>query len=386
MTNPESCVILNIMRKTFKYRIYPSKKQASSLENTLEECRWLYNHFLAERKNAWEQHKQSVSLYDQHATLTSLKAQRSSLSSVYSQVLQNVGVRIDLAFKAFFRRCKSGEKPGYPRFRGKGWYDSFTYPQCPKTGAPFKFSDDEHIKLAKIGVVRLKKHRKLLGTMKTCTVKRSSTDKWYVCISCEDVPAKTLKANKKRIGIDVGLSSFATLSSGESIDNPRFFKQEERALAKAQRKHSKKKTKKTRKVIARVHERIKHGREDFCHKQAKALVDKYGLICFEDLSIKNMIVKGKKPKLSKSISDAAWGLFLNLLSFKAESAGRTAVKVNPAYTTQDCSECGNRQVMKLSDRQYECPVCGLSIDRDLNAAKNILSVGLHTLSAAQAAN
>jgi putative transposase len=327
------------MLKTFKYRIFPSKKQISTLESTLEECRWLYNHFLSEKKIAWEKHKKSISLYDQQANLPTLKAQRPSLSSVYSQVLQNVSVRIDLAFKAFFRRCKSGEKPGYPRFKGRGWYDSFTYPQNPKLGSPFQFVDDKYLRLAKIGLVKIKLHRKILGNMKTCTVKRSSTGKWYVFFVCEDVPAKKLKPSKKQVGIDVGLSSFAVLSDGERIDNPRFFKQEEKALAKAQRKHSKNKTKKTRKVISRVHERIKHRREDFCHKRALELVEKYGLICVEDLSIKNMIIKGKKPKLSKSISDAAWGLFLNLLSFKAENAGRTVVKVNPAYTTQDCSNC-----------------------------------------------
>jgi len=367
------------MRKTFKYRIYPTKKQRSIMELMLEECRWLYNQFLYERKTKWEQNKLNISCYDQNNSLKNMKLQRPSLSLVHSQVLQDISKRVDLAFRAFFRRCKSGEKPGYPRFKGKGVYDSFTYPQYNIKSPSFRFIDDNHIKLAKIGMVKTKKHRKVLGNMKICIVRKTSTGKWFICISCNDVSTKKLKSNKKTIGIDVGIKSFAVLSDGTKIDNPKFLKHEEKSLAKSQRKHSKKKTKRTRKVISRIHERIKNKRSDFCHKQAHSLISEYGLICVEDLSIKNMLVTGKKKKLSKSILDAAWGLFLGLLSFKAESAGRTVVKVNPAYTTQDCSGCGNRKVMKLSEREYECPVCGLCMDRDLNAARNVLSVGLHTL-------
>ena len=197
----------------------------------LEECRWLFNHFLAERKEAWEKEQRSINYHSQATSLPVLKEQRPSLANVHSQVLQNVAVRIDLAFKAFFRRVKAGEKPGYPRFRGKGRYDSFTFPQSG-------FALDGNIlRLSKIGNVKVVLHRPVERNIKTCTIKRSSTDKWYVMFSCEWEPTP-LPENNEAVGIDVGLHSFATLSTGEHIENPRFFRQEEKALAKAQRKLS----------------------------------------------------------------------------------------------------------------------------------------------------
>jgi len=313
-----------------------------------------------------------------------LKKTRPELKNVYSQTLQNVAVRVDLAFQAFFRRCKSGEKPGYPRFKGQGRYHSFTYPQNNNS---FKFVEDNRIKLSKIGNVKMKKHRDIEGHPKTCVVQKTPTGKWYICISCDDVPVTPLLKNKLEVGIDMGLKSFAVLSDENKIDNPRFFKQEEKELAKAQRKLSKqtkgsKERRKAKKVVSKIHERIKNNRSDFLHKEANKVVDKYRVICVEDLSINDMMVSGKKKKLSKSIADASWGIFLSLLSFKAENAGRTLVKVNPAYTTQDCSECGTRKPLRLDERVYSCDVCGLSMDRDLNASRNILSVGTHTLATA----
>jgi len=339
---------------------------------------------LEERKTRYEETEESTNLYGQLAELPGLKRQRPALNLVYSQSLQNVGVRLDLAFKSFFRRVRQGEKSGFPRFKGKG-YKSFTYPQCPKNGSPFRI-DGDRIKLAKVGEVKIKLHRKLRGTPKTCTVKKTATGKWFVTIVCDDAPKIKVEKSKKKVGIDVGITTFATFSDGKKIKNPRFFRSEEKELSKAQRKLSKakkaSKKRKRKKVVARIYERITNKRENFCHKKTRRIVDKYGTISVEDLSIANMIVKGKKSKLSKSIQDASWGLFLSLLSFKAESAGRTFVKVNPAYTTQDCSSCGTRRKIGLSVRRYECRNCGLSINRDLNAAKNILSVGLYTLASA----
>jgi putative transposase len=167
--------------KTFQYRIYPTKKQQRTLEQTLDECRWLYNHFLENRKTAWEQRQESLSLYDQLGTLPALKAERPSLLSTHSQVLQNVGVRIDLAFKAFFRRVKSGETPGYPRFRGRNRYDSICFPQY---GSGCKLEGNQ-LYLSKIGNVRIVLHRPLEGTPKTVCVRRSPTGKWYVTVACE---------------------------------------------------------------------------------------------------------------------------------------------------------------------------------------------------------
>ena len=177
-------------QRTFKYRIYPTKHQQTLFEQTLEECRWCYNETLAYRKNSWESEQKSVSLYDTNAFLKNWKSGKESLKSVHSQVLYNVQVRVDLAFKAFFRRVKAGEKPGYPRFKGFGRYDSFTYPQ-----SGWKFTEGK-LRLSKIGFVKIKLHRPIEGQIKTCTIRRSN-GKWFVCFSCIDVPSHPLKPSNK---------------------------------------------------------------------------------------------------------------------------------------------------------------------------------------------
>src|SRR5712692_5906357 len=219
------------MRKTFKYRLYPTPAQETLLSETLDGCRWLYNRLLEERILAYDACDESVGLYDQHARIPVLKAERPGLSAVHSQVLQNVAVRIDLAMKAFFRRVKAGETPGFPRFRGVGRYDSFCYPQ---SGYKLR-ADGACVYLSGIGDVPLVLHRPLDGSVKTCCIRRTATGKWYVAFSCEtqDMP---LPIRTDMVGIDVGLASFATLSTGEQIANPRFFRTEEKALAKVQRR------------------------------------------------------------------------------------------------------------------------------------------------------
>jgi len=365
------------MRKTFKYRIFPSNSQIATLNRTLNACRWLYNYFLEQRKTSWENKKKSISRYDQSNMLKTLKIEYPFLTGVFSQVLQNVSTRLDLAFRAFFRRIKSGDKPGYPRFRGKFRYDSFTYPQ---TG--FKLLKNV-VRLSKIGGVKIKLHRPIEGTIKTCTVRRTPTGKWFVAFACEIEHKPVERPVNPSIGIDMGLEHFATLSNGEQIKNPRFFRKEEAALKKAQRKLSaqKKASKaraKGRKVVARIHERISNKRHNFAHQLSCKLVNKYNTICVEDLSINDM-KKENFRCINKSIGDAAWRMFLNLLGYKAECAGKRVIKVCPAYTSQTCSECGTRQKLKLSDRMYHCSCCGLSLDRDHNAALNILAVGMHGL-------
>ena len=363
------------MIKNFQYRIFPTKNQLKRLENTLEECRWLYNLLLERRKTTYEQEGKCLSCYGQQATYPMLKEQRPSLNAVHSQVLQNVAVRIDLAMKAFFRRVKAGEKPGYPRFKGYGRYDSFTFPQ-----SGFSITHDNRVSLSKIGAVKMVYHRPIRGSIKTATLHKSSTDKWYITFSCEIEPER-LPENNEHVGIDVGLKTFATLSTAEEIENPRFIRREEKALKHVQRKQSKlakgtPERRKHRKVVARVHERVKFKRQDFTHQQSRRIVDSFGVICVEDLNVNRML---HNHCLAKSISDVAWSAFFSQLSYKAEEAGRQFVKVNPAYTSQTCSRCGHRQKMLLSERVYHCPCCLLSIDRDLNAALNIRAVGLHSL-------
>jgi putative transposase len=360
------------MRKMFQYRIYPTRKQKTKLNETLHECRWLYNHLLEMRKHTYEQTGKGLSCYEQQSTYSMLKEQRPSLKSVHSQVLQNVAVRIDLAFKAFFRRLKAGENPGFPRFRGADRYDSFTFPQ-----SGFSITHDGRACLSKIGSVKMVYHRPIKGTVKTATIHRASTGKWYVCFSVE-CDRQRLPETPTRVGVDVGLKTFATLSNAEEIENPRFIRREEKALAKVQRQHATlakgtAERRKHRKAVARVHERIAFRRANFTHQNSRRLVDQFGVICVEDVHVNRMV---HNHCLSKSISDAAWSAFFDQLSCKAEEAGRVVVKVNPAYTSQDCSRCHHRQKMPLSVRTYHCPCCLLSIDRDHNAALNILALGL----------
>jgi len=278
--------------------------------------------------------------------------------------------------KPFFRRVKAGEKPGYPRFKGKGWYDSITFPQVP-SGCRLK---DGRLSVSKVGHIKIVMHREMCGKPKTATIRRSSTGKWYVTFSCEVEP-QLLPASDKAVGIDVGLHTFAMLPDGTLIENPRFFREEEKALANAQRKLNKAakgtpERARRRKVVSRVHERIRFRRDDFSHQLSRKIVNNYGIICVEDLSVNRMV---HNHCLAKSIADAAWSGFFAMLSYKAESAGRKLVKVKPAYTTQDCNRCGHRQKLTLADRIYHCPCCGLHIDRDLNAAKNILRLGMQSL-------
>ena len=354
------------MRKTFKYRIYPSRSQRTRLLIILGVCRWLYNHFLRARKEAWETNKESLSLYDQHSTLSTLKKNFSFLKQVHSQVLQNVGVRVDLTFKAFFRRIKRGEKPGYPRFKAKGRYSSFTYPQ-----SGWKILEDKSsIKLSKVGRVKAILHRPVEGQVRTCTVQVTPTGKWFVSFSCEVEP-KPLSPSVLKVGIDVGLTSFATFSGGIKVDNPRFYRRDEKDLARAQRGEK-------WKVVRKIHERIVNRRSDFVHKISRTIINSCGLVAVEDLSINKMLEKNPSC-LNKSIMDAAWRMFLDQLSFKAVEAGRIFVKVNPAYTSQDCSRCGYRQTKKLSERTHKCSCCGLKMDRDHNAPLNILALGLQSL-------
>ncbi len=363
------------MCKTFAYRLFPTCKQETKLNETLEECRWLYNHLLAERKETYEQEGKSLSLYTQQAAFPQLKAARPSLKAVHSQVLQNVAVRIDLAFKAFFRRCKESGDPGYPRFKGQGRYDSITYPQ-----SGFGIDVQEKLYASGIGHIKMVYHRPLKGKIKTLTIRRSLTGKWYACFSCEVEPQR-LPELASQVGIDVGLKTFATLSTGEEIANPRFFRKEEQAVAKVQRKHSKlekgtPQRRKHRKVVARVHERVAWRRDNFTHQESRQIVDRFGVICVEDLQVNRMT---HNHCLAKSIADASWSAFFAQLSRKAEEAGRQFVKVNPAYTSQTCSSCGHRKIMPLDVRVFDCPCCSAHLDRDLNAALNIRGLGLQAL-------
>jgi putative transposase len=291
---------------------------------------------------------QSLSYSQQCAELPGCKEVRPELAEVNSQVLQDAVKRVDRAFDGFFQRVKEGQRPGYPRFRSRLRYASLTFKQYQNS---FDVQGGKErqgaLILSKIGQVKMVMHRPLKGIPKTATVKRTAAGKWFVSITVEtEQGVDSLPPSEEQVGLDVGLNTFAYLSTGEQIANPRFFRDEEQALARAHRKLSKeqkgtKQREKQRKVVARMHERVRWRRENFIRQQVAFLIKRFGFI--------------------------------------AEEAGREVVRVNPAYTSQTCSGCFHRQEMPLSVRVYECPVCGLVIHRDYNSSKNILEQALEAV-------
>ena len=373
-----------MISRTYKYRLYPTKGQQDTLEKHLSLCRWLYNHFLEEKRILYEKNKIRISCFDQIKEIPKLKKEKPELRKIYSQTLQDVARRLDKAFQNFFRRVeenKNGKKQkvGYPRFKGYWRYDSFVYPQ-----SGFELKDNK-LDLSKIGSLKIKLHREIEGNIKTLTIRRTNTNKWFACFSVEiDMELPKKKGIKNFLGIDVGLDSFLTTDKGEKIDNPRYLKGSEENLSKIQRWHSRKKLKsnnrsKSRLKVARIHERITNQRLDFLHKLSHRLVSNFQLIAFERLNIKGMT---KNKYLSKSIIDASWGRFLQQLAYKAEEAGVWAVGVNPKNTSQICSGCNHLVKKTLSQKRHKCPNCGLTIDRDVNAARNILNLALTTVGTA----
>jgi len=353
--------------------LHPSNAQKAALNETLSVCRLVYNSMVHERTALHEQGSKSPTFYTQVPALARWKKDHAELKTVHSQVLQNVGRRVELAFQSFFRRVKSGETPGYPRLKGNEQYDSITYPQ---SGFQVGNASVWLSLQGKQTQVKAKIHRDIVGTVKTCTVRRVGS-KWFACFSVEQED-NFLPTSLESIGLDAGLNSFMALSDSTFIDNPRFFRRDEKALAKAGRKQSKaakgsNARKKANKVLSRIHERVRNRRHDFVHQTSRRLVNRFGIIAVEKLNVKGMV---QNHCLAKSISDASWCMFRSVLTNKAESAGRLVVAVNPAYTSQDCHACGYRAKKKLSERWHHCPMCSASLDRDTNAAINILNLAL----------
>jgi len=372
------CCGVVAQRDEVDLQISPSSDQstAAPLEDMLELCRSVYNATLATRKNAYERRAESLNYYDTAALLPFWKGLVTDLKQVHSQVLQNVQIRVDLAFKAFFRRVKEGaEAPGYPRFKGKGRYRSITYPQYGN-GVTL---DGNLLSLSKIGTIRINLHRPLSGTIKTVTVQRSAVGKWDVCFSCE-VEFEPLPVNATVVGVDLGLKPFAFLSTGVKIERQRWMKRDADDLARLQRKKEKHPigSNERRKVVhalQHAYQRATNRRTNFAHQESRKLVNVNQFMAFEDLDIQDMLSDGKRV-INRSIADVDWGQFVNCVSYEAENAGRSVVFVNPRGTTQECSGCGKVVPKDLSIRVHDCPHCGLKIDRNLNAALNILGRGL----------
>lgn len=357
------------MHKTFKYRLYPNKNQIQKINQTIYLCRFLYNSLLDHRIKYFKQGK-SISRYDQQAELPAIKLEFPEYKEIHSQVLQEVLLRLDKAYQNFFRRVKQGETPGFPRFKGRNQYDSFCYPQSGFSVV------DKKLCLSKIGDVKIKLHRPIEGKIKTCSIVRKN-DKFYVCFSCE-IQAVPLPPTGKIVGIDVGVADHVITSDGEFFPKLDAYRKAEKRLKYLQRQVSRRKKrsnrrKKAARLLAKQHETVSNQRNDIAHKASAKLIQNYDLIAHEDLKIQNIM---KNHCLAKSIYDAAWNKLFQLLAYKAESAGRIVVAVPPHFTSQICSGCGQLVPKKLSERWHHCPHCGLSIQRDVNAAINILAIAV----------
>ncbi len=410
--------------KAFKYRLSATPLITERLQWVLDRCRELYNAGLQERRDVYElavkRHPNyydneirkhlikvhAVGYYEQKRELVNIKALRTEYQEIASQVLQDVMLRLQRAFEGFFRRVLNGDHPGYPRFQGCTRYDSFMYP----SGEGWKLDSRERpadkqsmvkvkLHLSKIGTVQMYLHRSIEGTIKTLTIKREG-DHWYAIFTCDIGKPDSLPMSYEDVGIDLGVTHFAALSTGEFIEHPHYFRKAEKQLAKAQQSLSRKqrgshRRTKAVKRVAKCHRKIRNQRKDFHHKASHKLVNYYQVIVFEDLQVKNL-TKAPAPKqnengkylpngaaakagLNKSILDAGWSTFTQTMSVKAAWAGRTIIFVDPSMTSQLCSGCGAVVKKDLSERWHSCE-CGTELDRDTNAAINILNKGKKQLS------
>ncbi|HEY7348305.1 MAG TPA: transposase [Ktedonobacterales bacterium] len=378
-------------RKTFKYRISPTARQEQTLLFFLRRCRDLYNAGLEQRRTYYQMRHASLSCYAQINELPDLKQTYPAYQDVPSHVLQDVLRRLDKAFAAFFRRIRNGDTPGYPRFKSATRYQSFTYPDV----AGWKLHGDR-LALAGVGDVKVRLHREMQRTIKTVTIRRD-IDQWYVTFSCEVAEEPPLPPTTAAVGLDLGVLHFATLSTGEQIENPRQYRKGLKRLkrlsqVKDRRKYGSHRRKRAAIALAKAHRKVRNQRHNFHHQLSRRLVDEYGLLAMEDLSILNMTATPEakpdpdhegaylpngaaaKAGLNQSILDAGWGQFQQFCIVKAERAGRRVVLVDPKYTSQLCSGCGTIVKKELSERWHSC-ACGAELDRDHNAALNMLFRG-----------
>ncbi|MEO3828335.1 transposase [Actinomadura sp. B10D3] len=394
------------MRRAYKFLLRPTARQAGALAACLEEHRQLYNAALEHRRIAYRKAGVTIRYGDQSADLKHIRGDDPGGQGRWSFCSQQATLRrLDKAFAAFFRRLKAGQKPGFPRFKGKGWFDTVTW---PRDGDGCRWdSQPEHpsatfVRLQGIGHVRVHQHRPVRGRVKTISVKREGR-RWFVVLACDEVPAEQLPATGAAAGIDMGVACLVTTSDGTHVANPRHLAAAADRLADAQRDLARKKrgSARRRKAAARVaglHAKVGRQRLDHAHKTANALVAAYDVIVHEDLRITNMTRSASgtigqpgrgvaaKSGLNRSILDAGWGVFLRVLAHKAASAGRELVAVEPRNTSRTCARCGHCAAEnRVTQTAFACTACGHTAHADVNAAINILRAGLVLRDAAEAA-
>nr|WP_240724272.1 transposase [Frankia sp. B2] len=398
------------LRRSYKFLLRPTAHQQIALTAMLDDHRALYNAALQERRDAYRHPSKTTVRYGgQSAQLKDIRGFDADQARWSFSSQQATLRRLNLAFAAFFRRVKAGETPGYPRFKGAGWFDTVTWPAngdgCLWDSQP-ENPKTMFVRLQGVGHVKVHQHRPVAGRVKTLSVRREGA-RWYLVLSCDDVPAEPLEPTGAVVGVDLGVASLATTSNGEHYGNPRFLERAAGRLANAQRDLARKKrgSKRRRKAATRVANQsraVARQRVDLANKTARELVADHDLIAVEKLNVKGMVRRAKpkpdpdqpgaflpngqaaKSGLNRSILDAGWGVFLNALRAKAESAGRVVVEVNPRHTSQRCAECGHvAPENRPSQATFRCVECGHAAHADVNAAINILGAGL-ALQVAQA--
>src|SRR5262252_440150 len=359
--------------KTFEYRIKLNKPFIAACEKALNDSRFVYNCALEQRVRVYNASGKGIGLNEQSRQLTDARNELAEIKSVLRSIQQDALERLDEAFDAFFRRLKLGENPGFPRFKGRDRYHTFSQKYEKIRPCPIK---GDKLTVPGVGTCRVRLSRPLEGRCKQLRITRRA-DGWYALLVCEISKPAPRASTGETVGVDVGVTSFATLSTGEEIANPRHLKQAATRLAREQRRLSRKvkgsqNRGKARGKVALRHLRVHRARKHFHHEEAAKLVERFDRIAVEDLNIRGMV---KTHRLAKAILDVAWGQFFAITKSKAESAGRTFERVNPRYTSQTCSNCGHKQKMPLAIRVYECEKCGFVCGRDHNSAITIDRAG-----------
>ncbi len=343
---------------------------------TLALLRELYNAALQERRDAYKRTGKSPSCYDQQKSIIEVRELRPEFEDIHTHLLQDALSRLDRAFKSFFRRCKAGEEPGYPRFKGRGQYNTFTFKDAANGNGAKLAAGNKRLSITGIGKVKIKLHRPHQGRIKQISVTLDGDGHWYACLSCDEVPAKPLPATTSHIGVDVGIEAFATGSDRSRIENPRLLQRAQREVARAQRRVSRRKRGSSRRreavrILARKHANVRNSRTNFLHKVARSLVEKHQSITVEDLNIKGLA----SGMLAKQVSDVSWAQFTTILAAKAEWAGREFIPVDPRGSSQECSRCHAYVPKPLGVRTHRCDSCGLVVHRDINAARVLQTRG-----------
>lgn len=352
------------MLRSYKFRLYPNKHIEAKLIQTLESCRWLFNHFLQRKNEGWDRSQIQ-------AEIPTLIKEYPLLKEVHSKTRQYVLWQQNASLKSLKSLKSKGRKTGKLRFRAKDRFKTFVYNQ-----SGFEIRDNK-LHLSKIGDISMRQHRGIEGDVKQVSIKRTPTDKWYAIFTAECAQSESCNRTKA-VGIDLGITNFVVDSNGNEVEHPHSLRKRLDKLRKEQRRLSRKKKgskngQKQRLKVAKIHEKVGNSRRDFLHKLSRQYVDNYGLIAVEDLNVKGL---SEMQYNSLNVLDSSWAAFMQMLDYKAESAGVQLVKVDPKNTTQNCSICGKYVYKPLWKRMHNCPQCGAVMDRDYNAARNILHKAL----------